>query len=147
MRTPPIMNKTWDLQTSWLISHLFAIDDNLVSGNPQPCITVMSHDRLGVLNHVNCIATKKILKFLINGPLWENPLFIRSVDSHHNGPAMREAFPHHGVIMTTNDKQNLGAAGLPTLHTHIFVRRAGLLWSQQDFEWLWSVPLSSASLY
>ena len=27
------------------------------------------------------------------------------------------------------------------------VRRAGLLWSQQDFEWLWSVPLSSASLY
>ena len=27
------------------------------------------------------------------------------------------------------------------------VRRAGLLWWQQDFEWLWSVPLSSASLY
>ena len=25
---------------------------------------------------------------------------------------------------------------------HMFiVRRAGLLWSQQDFEWLWSVPL------
>ena len=29
----------------------------------------------------------------------------------------------------------------------VFVRRAGLLWSQQDFEWWWSVPLSSASLY
>ena len=29
----------------------------------------------------------------------------------------------------------------------VVVRRAGLLWSQQDFEWLWSVPLSSASLY
>ena len=29
----------------------------------------------------------------------------------------------------------------------LIVRRAGLLWSQQDFEWLWSVPLSSASLY
>ena len=29
----------------------------------------------------------------------------------------------------------------------VIVRRAGLLWSQQDFEWLWSVPLSSASLY
>ena len=27
------------------------------------------------------------------------------------------------------------------------VRRAGLLWSQQDFEWWWSVPLSSATLY
>ena len=25
--------------------------------------------------------------------------------------------------------------------TSIIVRRAGLLWSQQDFEWLWSVPL------
>ena len=29
----------------------------------------------------------------------------------------------------------------------MIVRRAGLLWSQQNFEWLWSVPLSSASLY
>ena len=29
----------------------------------------------------------------------------------------------------------------------LIVRRAGLLWSQQDFEWLWSVPLSRASLY
>ena len=27
------------------------------------------------------------------------------------------------------------------------VRRAGLIWSHQDFEWWWSVPLSSASLY
>ena len=24
---------------------------------------------------------------------------------------------------------------------HFIVRRAGLLWSQQDFEWRWSVPL------
>ena len=29
----------------------------------------------------------------------------------------------------------------------LIVRRAGLLWLQQDFEWWWSVPLSSASLY
>ena len=34
-----------------------------------------------------------------------------------------------------------------TAYIVIIVRRAGLLWSQQDFEWLWSVPLSSASLY
>ena len=27
------------------------------------------------------------------------------------------------------------------LHLGIVVRRAGLLWSQQDFEWRWSVPL------
>ena len=32
-------------------------------------------------------------------------------------------------------------------NTCVIVRHAGLLWSQQDFEWLWSVPLSSASLY
>ena len=32
--------------------------------------------------------------------------------------------------------------GLLTLSQHSFiVRRAGLLWSQQDFEWRWSVPL------
>ena len=29
----------------------------------------------------------------------------------------------------------------------IIVRRAGLMRLQQDFEWWWSVPLSSASLY
>ena len=26
-------------------------------------------------------------------------------------------------------------------HCSVIVRRAGLLWSQQDFEWRWSVPL------
>ena len=31
--------------------------------------------------------------------------------------------------------------------TSVIGRRAGLLLSQQDFEWWWSVPLSSASLY
>ena len=31
--------------------------------------------------------------------------------------------------------------------SYMIVRRAGLIWSQQDFEWWWSVPLSSASLY
>ena len=29
----------------------------------------------------------------------------------------------------------------PQTTTYIIVRRAGLLWSQQDFEWRWSVPL------
>ena len=27
------------------------------------------------------------------------------------------------------------------IRMRVFVRRAGLLWSQQDFEWRWSVPL------
>ena len=29
----------------------------------------------------------------------------------------------------------------PQLIYNVIVRRAGLLWSQQDFEWRWSVPL------
>ena len=36
---------------------------------------------------------------------------------------------------------------LSIMFSCFIVRRAGLLWSQQDFEWWWSVPLSSASLY
>ena len=36
-----------------------------------------------------------------------------------------------------------GRALLRNFHVkiHVIVRRAGLLWSQQDFEWRWSVPL------
>ena len=49
----------------------------------------------------------------------------------------------HTIIQSSEDR--------PTHFTYacmrVIVRRAGLLWSQQDFEWLWSVPLSSASLY
>ena len=57
-------------------------------------------------------------------------------------------FDHCAFIFMKNGWQDLTLHGL-VLHTmrHFIVRRAGLLWSQQDFEWLWSVPLSSASLY
>ena len=41
------------------------------------------------------------------------------VNSPHKWPVTRKSIPFHDVI----------------------VRRAGLLWSQQDFEWRWSVPL------
>ena len=46
-------------------------------------------------------------------------------------------------IKTIYDLQNRNPArGLETSHASPFiVRRAGLLWSQQDFEWRWSVPL------
>ena len=42
------------------------------------------------------------------------------VNSPHKGPVTRKIFPVDDVVI---------------------VRRAGLLWSQQDFEWRWSVPL------
>ena len=36
---------------------------------------------------------------------------------------------------------NLGHCSLKEFSAIFIVRRAGLLWSQQDFEWRWSVPL------
>ena len=36
---------------------------------------------------------------------------------------------------------NTFLCGQTSLYCEIIVRRAGLLWSQQDFEWRWSVPL------
>ena len=52
------------------------------------------------------------------------------VDSLHNGPVMWKTCPCHDFIMHWG-----------ILWQNIIVRRAGLLWSQQDFEWRWSVPL------
>ena len=53
--------------------------------------------------------------------------FVRGIhrsplNSPHKWPVTREMFPFDGVIV-------------------LIVRRAGLLWSQRDFEWRWSVPL------
>ena len=42
-------------------------------------------------------------------------------------------------VMTTCGVASDDKVGMITLP--VFVRRAGLLWSQQDFEWRWSVPL------
>ena len=52
----------------------------------------------------------------------------------HKGPIMQKVFSCHNVEMVT---VRLMARKCP----HVIVRRAGLLWSQQDFEWRWSVPL------
>ena len=94
----------------------------------------------------------------------------RSVDSSLKGQVTRKIFPFDDVITKNADAYVMGRIlidnnisqsmlndGLmsdhigvisASLYLHLFiVRRAGLLWSQQDFEWLWSVPLSSASLY
>ena len=53
------------------------------------------------------------------------------------------------VSCIKNCKNNCWNTTYNTMYTHIhakfgiifIVRRAGLLWSQQDFEWRWSVPL------
>ena len=50
-------------------------------------------------------------------------------------------------VLTVDKMCVLKVLARRSFNTYFIVRRAGLLWSQQDFEWLWSVPLSSASLY
>ena len=42
----------------------------------------------------------------------------------------------HGILHESEREFEITEAFLS-----VFVRRAGLLWSQQDFEWRWSVPL------
>ena len=53
------------------------------------------------------------------------------------------SFTHWGRVMHLRVRE----LGRHCFRLWIFVRRAGLMRSQQDFEWWWSVPLSSASLY
>ena len=62
----------------------------------------------------------------------------------HNGDFEVETYIEGFVI--TNLVQRTGVTSALHEPTHMYltcfvVRRAGLLWSQQDFEWRWSVPL------
>ena len=88
-----------------------------------------------------------------------SPAFVRRihrwpVDSPHKGPVTRKMFSFDEVIMDENRSvcvargldcsggNRIGHGDVTTRNgLRIIVRRAGLLWSQQDFEWRWSVPL------
>ena len=52
---------------------------------------------------------------------------------------------HNGKTMSGAGNSSNYKLTRPHQNSHsmycLFVRRAGLLWSQQDFEWQWSVPL------
>ena len=50
----------------------------------------------------------------------------------HNNGALYQAYDSNCTHYQSNHLSQKGP---------IIVRRAGLLWSQQDFEWRWSVPL------
>ena len=60
----------------------------------------------------------------------------------HKGPVVLEACPSF-CFQFTQCRENAKIDLFLTLALYVFVivRRAGLLWSQQDFEWRWSVPL------
>ena len=53
----------------------------------------------------------------------------------------RKAFNKYCVKCVTNNCVHLSFECWHWMTRHVIVRRAGLLWSQQDFEWRWSVPL------
>ena len=73
----------------------------------------------------------------------------------HKWQVTRKIFPFNDVIMT--QRKFFKGKGNPAficrtieyihqcyvvvMHASFIARRAGLLWSQQDFEWRWSVPL------
>ena len=82
---------------------------------------------------------------------------IFSFDSFHD--AMLYYFPSVVILFITISKLTICGQHVKCCHPfsiklhynlsevphkhifHVIVRRAGLLWSQQDFEWRWSVPL------
>ena len=94
--------------------------------------------------------TRENFKVSVAGPLWAESIggFLLQ------GPVTRKAYLWRDVIMSTgpSDKsvvsiefesrylRNQSLLSGESLHS-LIVRRAGLLWSQQDFEWRWSVPL------
>ena len=47
----------------------------------------------------------------------------------------------HDLLNLHNELTIIGVMVMVPLTRPFIVRRAGLLWSQQDFEWQWSVPL------
>ena len=58
--------------------------------------------------------------------------------SHCEGPTSKCLMAH--MESTRIATASINSADQAT-SCHLIVRRAGLLWSQQDFEWRWSVPL------
>ena len=64
------------------------------------------------------------------------------LNSPHKWPVTRRVCPCDDVIMILETCVNGYSVNVVCIHIRTFiVRRAGLLWSQQDFEWRWSVPL------
>ena len=76
------------------------------------------------------------LQCLIN---WENKRCLLSPYSIFHRckfPQWFKFFTHGKVVLSASAHCLCGLGN----KVAFFVRRAGLLWSQQDFEWLWSVP-------
>ena len=77
------------------------------------------------------LTTKGTPKRRIACHLWDNS----SMGFPHNATIMRTGFHCHEIIVRKFRNPPR------IIRNCVIVRRAGLLWSQQDFEWRWSVPL------
>ena len=69
--------------------------------------------------------------FRVTGPLWEEST------AHRWIPPTKGSDADFLCFLWSAHEQTVEQA----IETPVIVRRAGLLWSQQDFEWRWSVPL------
>ena len=74
--------------------------------------------------------------------LWYVHTFQRNTVTDKNIAQIAMIVPSHErhCVSNHNCRFRLTAKNPSKLHV-IIVRRAGLLWSQEDFEWRWSVPL------
>ena len=80
-----------------------------------------------LFNSLFGLTTKKTSMQRVPAPLWVE----LTGNFHYKGPVRRKCF--HGMTFSWE---------IATYrNTSFIVRRAGLLLSQQDFEWRWSVPL------
>ena len=108
-------------------------------------ITFLSYIDGSVQERCNSSALAMELRLSCNNPSKYSPqntksrlLYIQLLMTWcHREPMLQQIswIPHF------SDFFSLGNGNITLFFTSIVVRRAGLLWSQQDFEWRWSVPL------
>ena len=110
-------------------------------------IIVTSHKGHGVSNHrqreclfnsLSRVITQKTSKRRTTSPLRRKSNGVSS--QRTDNPEIVSISPWHPDTWLSKTSWSLWPEdGAPFYH--VIVRRAGLLWSQQDFEWRWSVPL------
>ena len=112
---------------SWMNTYILLTYPSHESHNTLDKYPIMHHFLTEMCTHVHISVTKWCIVRYGTGALWD------LWDWPAQVTGIKKVFNHISIEIKSE---------------FIFiVRRAGLLWSQQDFEWLWSVPLSSASLY
>ena len=109
----------------------------------QWCCGVSSHQQLECLSNSFFFHDNMKGNIRITGPMGGESTDDRRIPLT-KWPVMRKACPCDDFVMLQFIANPSTAPKLTCcrlVHVFLIVRRAGLLWSQQDFEWRWSVPL------